>query len=374
MQEIKKRRIVLASVLKPVDDTRMYEKMGQSLAKKYEVHIIGYPVIHKNTKPGIVFHAHGSFGRLSFKRLIIPWIIFIKILKLEPKHVIITTHELLLQGLLLKILIKTNVYYDIQENYYLNIIHTNAFPGVLRPIIARYVRIKEQITSRWIDWFILAERTYLKELSFTRGKATVVENKFAYDESITATKVRDKSRKGKRFLFSGTLSKTTGVFEAVELVSLLHQQNENVSLTIAGYSAQKQELLELQNLISGKHYISLLGGDTLVPHTQIVSLICESDMGIISYLPNPATQDRIPTKLYEYMACRLPILATNAFDWANMVDRLEVGIVYNPDQIDAEAIIKSISENDFYPAPIFDILWETEEQTLFSVFDQANRK
>jgi len=28
MQEIKKTRIVLASVLKPVDDTRMYEKFG----------------------------------------------------------------------------------------------------------------------------------------------------------------------------------------------------------------------------------------------------------------------------------------------------------------------------------------------------------
>ena len=30
MQEIKKRRIVLASVLKPVNDPRMFEKMGQS--------------------------------------------------------------------------------------------------------------------------------------------------------------------------------------------------------------------------------------------------------------------------------------------------------------------------------------------------------
>ena len=41
MQEVKKRRIVLASVLKPVNDSRMFEKMGQSLAPYYEVHIMG---------------------------------------------------------------------------------------------------------------------------------------------------------------------------------------------------------------------------------------------------------------------------------------------------------------------------------------------
>ena len=42
---MKKQRIVLASVLKPVDDTRMFEKIGKSLARepKYEISIYGYP-------------------------------------------------------------------------------------------------------------------------------------------------------------------------------------------------------------------------------------------------------------------------------------------------------------------------------------------
>ncbi len=36
---MKKRRIVLASILKPIDDTRMFEKLGTSLStiKDYEV-------------------------------------------------------------------------------------------------------------------------------------------------------------------------------------------------------------------------------------------------------------------------------------------------------------------------------------------------
>ncbi len=37
-------KLVIASVLKPVTDTRMYEKIGRSIGqtKKYEVNIIGF--------------------------------------------------------------------------------------------------------------------------------------------------------------------------------------------------------------------------------------------------------------------------------------------------------------------------------------------
>jgi hypothetical protein len=58
-QVIKKRRIVLASVLKPVDDTRMFEKIGVSLAgaDEAEVIIIGYPSQRPPTHQTITFHS-----------------------------------------------------------------------------------------------------------------------------------------------------------------------------------------------------------------------------------------------------------------------------------------------------------------------------
>ena len=73
MQEIKKRRIVLASVLKPVNDPRMFEKMGQSLANQYEVHCIGYPSQVKIHSPSVSLHPLPPFKRLSFSRLLAPF-------------------------------------------------------------------------------------------------------------------------------------------------------------------------------------------------------------------------------------------------------------------------------------------------------------
>ena len=70
MQEIKKRRIVLASVLKPVNDPRMFEKMGQSLSRHYEVHIIGTKSKTDSSHDNIIFHPLASYTRLSLDRML----------------------------------------------------------------------------------------------------------------------------------------------------------------------------------------------------------------------------------------------------------------------------------------------------------------
>jgi hypothetical protein len=68
---MKKQRIVLASVLKPVDDTRMFEKLGKSLSDNpnYEIFILGYPSKQPPTNPKIIFLPHPNFVRLSMKRV-----------------------------------------------------------------------------------------------------------------------------------------------------------------------------------------------------------------------------------------------------------------------------------------------------------------
>ena len=99
MQEIKKRRIVLASVLKPVDDTRMYEKIGVSLADRgnYEVYIIGYPSLHRYIEStSIHFLPLKPFQRLSLQRLLAPFKILKKTIQVQPDLLIVNTHELLI--------------------------------------------------------------------------------------------------------------------------------------------------------------------------------------------------------------------------------------------------------------------------------------
>src|SRR5436189_206672 len=105
MQEMKKRAIVIASVLKPVNDTRMFEKMGRSLAKtnQWSVHIIGFGDAHSSDEPNITFQPLGSFGRISLRRIFAPIKALMIFHKVKPSSIIITTHELLLSALLYKL-------------------------------------------------------------------------------------------------------------------------------------------------------------------------------------------------------------------------------------------------------------------------------
>src|SRR5687768_13532589 len=141
MPDSMKSTIVIASVLKPVDDSRLYEKIAQTLActGQYQIHIIGCESAGIEN-PKIRQHPFKPFRRVSMGRFFAPWKILAKTLELKPDVFIIATHELLYTAMFLKIVRKCRVVYDVQENYYWNILYTAAFPLVIKPFVALYVR------------------------------------------------------------------------------------------------------------------------------------------------------------------------------------------------------------------------------------------
>ena len=96
--------IVIASVLKPIDDSRLYEKIGLTLAASggYQVHMIGVDSA-RSADPNIKQHAFPPFRRISLRRWFTPWRIFLTTLRLKPDLLIISTHELLYEAMLVKL-------------------------------------------------------------------------------------------------------------------------------------------------------------------------------------------------------------------------------------------------------------------------------
>ena len=251
--------IVIASVLKPIDDSRLYEKIGLTLAASggYQVHMIGVDSA-RSADPNIKQHAFPPFRRISLRRWFTPWRIFLTTLRLKPDLLIISTHELLYQAMLVKLFTKSRVVYDVQENYYWNILYTGAFSILLRPFLAFYVRGKELLTARYVDWFFLAEKGYEQELKFPGSRYTILENKvsIAPDERRVQSDISLKTTI--QLLFSGTLAETTGVFTAIDLAVKLHVIDERFRLTIIGYAAQKHVLEKIRLLIRPRPFIQLL--------------------------------------------------------------------------------------------------------------------
>ncbi|MEO1051845.1 MAG: glycosyltransferase [Bacteroidota bacterium] len=365
------RRIVIASILKPVNDTRAFEKLGASLSKtnKYEVNIIGFATKKLPNYPNVRFHTDYHFNRLSWQRLFAGLKFLKRLRSLRPSYIVITTHELIIPALFYKLFHSTILIYDIQENYVQNILHTSAFPSIIRPILASWVSIKERVSRRFIDHFLLAERCYEKELKFTRKKATVLENYYQPPTSgMMSTPPKVVKGEPIKLIFSGTLAEETGVFRACDLMNNLQQIDPNVTLTIIGYCNKSEVLERLQQLANSSNHIELIGGNELVPHDQIVNHLVQAHFGIISYLPSQNTKDRTPTKLFEYLSIGLPILLTEHAPWAEICAPYQASINIDFETYSARNVLEQMYAEHFYPnGPSSHFLWKNIERQLLNI-------
>jgi glycosyltransferase involved in cell wall biosynthesis len=357
-------KIVIASILKPADDVRAFEKMAMTLvAAGHEVYLIGRPSTTRITPQGIHFLELVPFPRLHWKRLLARLEVLKKVRKVKPEVLIVNTHELLLVSLLNRILFGARIVYDVQENYYRNLLWTSTFPPWLRRPLALWVRLKEKLLTPFFDGIIFAEKCYVDEIKFLASKATIIENKSVLPAGFVRRPVE-----GKIVLaFTGTLGVSTGVFEAIKLVDELFEKRGDIELQIMGACSIPDVLAEIMNRCSGKSYIKLTAGKMQVGHERILDLISRAHFGVISYPPSPHTASRIPTKLFEYMSAKLPILLTDNPTWHALTDPVSAAIHVDFKNPDVDKILVDMSRRDFYTKPVDDFFWKSEEQKLIDL-------
>jgi hypothetical protein len=372
MQEIKKRRIVLASVLKPATEPRMFDKIGMSLSKKFEVFCIGAPLESKKndkffTNPKVL--ELPKVSRLSLSRLLIPFDVLLKVIKLKPSVLIICTHELIFISFFAKLFTGCKVLYDIQENYYRNIRYGHSFPALLRSLIACYVRFKEWISGLFTSHYFLAEKAYEQEMTFFGINRTVLENKVIGPPTATISKksIHDGCI---HLVFTGTLAETTGVFIAIDLAKKLHESEDRIRLQIIGYSSKSETVDLIQSKIQHHSFIKLKGGKSHVPHHEILFAIQSADFGIISYPPNPSTINSVPTKLFEYLAFRLPILLIANPQWQKICAPYNAAVPFNPYTFSATDLLSALKTQHFYTTLPQEVFWASEEKKLLQTMEE----
>ena len=364
-----KPRIVIASVLKPVDDPRALARMANSLsqANKYDLHIIGFKTKKVPTVEGITFHPIHDFPRLSFKRTLASIKFLRKLIQLKPQLVIVNTHEYLIVSSINRILFGTPTLYDVQENYFRNLWYTNTFPIGIKHLLAIYVRSKEWLTKPFVDHYLLAERGYDHELRFHRPNFTIIENKYA---GLANNISKNKPSSTLQLIITGTLAEHYGLFEAIQFVKNISNHTP-VHLTLVGYCPKKAVLNRLLSTINGDSRFSLVGGAEWVPHDTLIKYIHSSDAAIIAYPVHPATENCLPTKVFEYLALQIPFFITPHPYWLRYCEAYKAAIPVDFHQTDQSEAVKCLQKGVFYPkgAPK-EVFWPSEGSKLLQVVHQ----
>ncbi|WP_420578163.1 hypothetical protein [Ekhidna sp.] len=361
-----KKKIVIASVLKPIDDVRAFWKLSQSIAKtnKYEVNIIGNDTKKEPYFENVNFHAHRILRTQWIKRWIVRLKILFKIISLKPSILIITTHELIIIAFLSKMITGCKVVYDVQENHFLNL--TNINPTPIKRIYAWMIRAKEVASQLFISTYWLAEKCYRDQLHFVKGKNTVIENKAFKSKPSTGM------NKEIVVLFSGTISEYGGVSKAISFYKKLLKLKPDSTLKIIGQihdSRIEKMLVKEAEIFPG---IELYISYEPIPHPEILKAISQATIGVIGYQPSKVNKEKIPTKLYEYSRYRLPYLVEKDTLWSKAGADLGGAIPVDFDSINLENVYEKIKNpkklfTNEYP---LEAIWEEESVKIFTSLDK----
>ena len=380
--------VLLASVLKPVDDTRMRDKFAHTLSSRpdVQVHVAGRAAgtsASVTTVPGPRVEQHVLFSgsRLSLERLAAQRRYWQLLRRLRPDLVVVHAPELLPLTLLWHRLGPQRQFlYDIRENYALNVTTQQVYQGIMRRWLAAGLRWVESLAARRASGLLLAEASYASELPFLHEQPTsrvlVLENKYQPTQGEvlnTAPHLTPPPAQPLRLLYSGTISELNGVWEAIDLArSLYAAWPGGAHLTIIGF-CQQPDLLAKLHAVVARHpvWLTLIGGGQPVPHARIVAEISRSHLGLLPYRPHPSTERCRPTKLFEYLAHGLPVVATPNPLWQELLTRHGAGLALdfaNPEA--GTALAAQLQHTIFYPHGVpTDVLWEQEGKKLWLLLD-----
>jgi glycosyltransferase involved in cell wall biosynthesis len=380
---------LLASVLKPVDDTRMRGKFAETLRERpnVQVHIAGrlaataLPPGQTETHSPVRQHGIFSGSRLSLDRLAAQGRYWGLLRRLAPDVVIVHAPELLPLTLLWQALGRGRKFiYDIRENYALNVSTQRVYQGLTRRWLAAGLRWVEAQAAKRAAAVLLAEASYAAELPFLSAlppaRVVVLENKY---QPRPTEPLRQQPQalpplaEPLRLLYSGTISELNGVWEAIGLAGQLRAAwPGGALLTIIGFCQQPELLRQLREEVAANAaWLTLLGGPVPVPHAAIVAEISRSHLGLLPYRPHPSTERCRPTKLFEYLAHGLPIISAPNALWNELLQAHGAGVQLNFQQpIDGPALIARLRGQHFYPNGLpQDAQWATEGKKLWHLLD-----
>ncbi len=360
--------IAIVSVLKPIDDTRMYEKIGLSLGEstKYDVKIIGFPANKAQYAPNINFFPLPFFKRLSPGRIRAHRYIRNLLRQLAPDLVIVTTAELLPMLIRLKKRLPFQLVYDVQENYSLNLSSQGFYPYPVAQLLGVWIRKMERKAAKSIDYFFLAEAVYAQQLTWLPDdRYSILENKCRMTLETTVRK-----RGTRRLLFTGTLARQTGVLQAINLAKALHEADPEITLQIFGYAPDKKFRRRLLALIADLDFVHATGVDRLIPHQHVLNAIHEADAGIICYPDHPSTRGKVPTKLYEYLAMELPIFIPSESALFDRLKKYPAALPFDLQNVQPDQLLATWKTTHFYQiSPGNEVTWKSQEHLLLKIIN-----
>ncbi len=359
---------LLTSNPNPYDD-RIYYKLARSLKKISDVSIIN-PRVSSEEIEGVAILGNDGISPESNSLWIIEQLTIIK-----PDIIQVTEPLLLSPAVKYKYNTSVKIIYDPAEDWRAMYREFSRKPVPLPQLLGFGIRQYENWFLSKMDHFIASD-DWLFDYYSAKGSCTLIYN--YPNQEIFSIDLDSVSRRPFSCVHHGQLRKERGLFLMIEAMKLVAEKYPEAYLDLVGHFSYPAEEELSHQLLEQYGLTNNVNISASIPHLEIPNRIAQSRIGLLPFYNIDKFRNNIVIKMFEYSACKLPIVSFDLPPSRKYIESVNCGICVEPDSHHALAEgIMNMFENretyctyklNGYNSFLEKFYWEAQEKQLFGIY------
>jgi len=314
---------IITTVHQPFD-TRVFHKEAKSLAKVHEVVLVAPDEERADKEVDGVRVITIKKPKSKLLHPVTMWRVFKAGFKQDCDVYHCHEPSSLFVSAVLKVLKRKRLIYDAHEYYPSLIAENSLFPDFVRPLVRFLADIEERIPIRFADVVITVDEILALKYRKHHNNVYIISN---YPR-LELFKPDDLNSENGGIIYVGGLSRDRGIYQMIEVAN-----KTNVKLICVGNFTDELNKKEITNFLEENTSKNVVFAGHL-SHPKVVEYINMSRLGLILHQPIPRYIHAVSIKLFEYMACGKPVVASNFPEIAKVVKEADCGILVDPTDVD----------------------------------------
>lgn len=321
--------VLIVTSIHPDFDKRVWRHARALAAAGHEVHLIcPWDVAPGSKLDGVEFHPFKRVHGRAKRPFLIPWRIYPLMARLSRRVDIIHFHDIDLLPLMMIARCFRPVVYDVHENYPDEMLVRYWVPWMLRRPLYWLVKAGQYLASFVIKNIVLVVPDQEKDFPNHYVRKLILRN------YASLTLVNDAQTQVDRpydVAFIGSQYRENGTFLVLEIAKCLKDagfKSKFLCSDIFADQSLRYEFLQTVRRLDLADYIILAPS---ISPGKILEILHQARIGLLPNLRVPKQEKALPTKLFEYMAAGLPIVASDLPLLKYYVSESRCGLLAQPE-------------------------------------------
>jgi glycosyltransferase involved in cell wall biosynthesis len=302
-------RIAFVTSIHSDFDARVWKYAVMMARRGHTVHLVcPWKVSDGAVREGVTLHTFPRARSRAVRPFVIPWHLVRKLRPLLPSVDLVHFHDIDILPYMAALGIFKPVVYDVHENYPDDMLVRLWIPRPLRHPLYHCVRFVQAALSRLVHNAIFVIPEIEKHFPKSVLRIEVIRNYATLDllEQVS----NDYRSRPDTVVFLGSNYEGNGTFLFLEIAARLKERHPNVRFLMIDRWAHPSTRDRALALIEERGLTNI----TIVPNIppqDVMEYLNMATIGIALGLRQPNHINALPTKLFEYMAAGLPIVASD---------------------------------------------------------------